>query len=241
MKVLYRISEAGYAKRKPYYVNPRNILEHFLKVFQGHDIVVIADNVSDSLYEFIKARVPTCIRTSLSNAGAFMYAVQYAIDHFNDSDKVYFAEDDYIYTRNAPKIIEEGLTIAQYSSGYDHPDKYINHKEGGPNPYIAEGGELSRVVVTASSHWKFTNSCCMTFATTVKTVKEDLDVYKKHCSTRHPYDFQLFQELILNRNRKLVSPLPSVSTHGETMWLAKFIDWEKEIKNSSSNHFDYSV
>jgi hypothetical protein len=137
---------------------------------------------------------------------------------FSDKDKVYFAEDDYIYTRNAPQIIEEGLSIAEYSSGYDHPDKYINYSDGGPNPFISEGGELT-------SHWKNTNSCCMTFATTVKTLKRDYDVYMKYCSTTHPHDFEMFYEL--TKYSSLVSCIPSVSTHGENMWL---IDWEKEFE-----------
>jgi hypothetical protein len=188
------------------------------------------------LYEFLcnYSKPDHIMRTRLSNAGAFMYAVQYAIKHFDDKDIVYFAEDDYIYTAHAPIIIEEGLNVADYSSGYDHPDKYINRSEGGPNPFITEGGEQTRVVMTPSSHWKHTNSCCMTFATTVRIIKEDLDMYKRYCGGRHPYDFQLFQDLINNRKRKLVSSIPSVSTHGEVEGLARLIDWEKEVQNQSN-------
>jgi len=231
MKILYRISNAGYAKTKPDYVNAKNIFLHFLRVFSGHDIYVIADNLNDDNYEYICNHFPKerIIRTSLSNAGAFLYAVNYAIQNFKDSDVVYFAEDDYIYKREAPRIIEEGLKIADYSSGYDHPDKYINHSEGGPNPFISEGGELTRVLTTKSSHWKFTNSCCMTFATTVKMVKEDLETYKEFCSSGHPNDFPMFCQLIAEKKRKLVSSIPGVSTHGETQWLSKFVDWEKEV------------
>ena len=108
MKVLYRISDSGYkTKIKPHYVNPKSVFSHFIKVFVNCDIYVIADNVSDETYDFIcnnisKERVT---RTTLSNAGAFMYAVNYAIQNFKDSDIVYFAEDDYIYRKNAPSII----------------------------------------------------------------------------------------------------------------------------------------
>ena len=237
MKVLYRISDAGYIKEKPNYVNPKSVFSHFINVFVNCDIYVIADNVSDETYDFIcnnisKERVT---RTTLSNAGAFMYAVDYAIQNFKDSDIVYFAEDDYIYRKNAPSIIEEGLTIADYSSGYDHPDKYIDKKKGGPNPYISEGGELTRVLITSNSHWKYTNSTCMTFAVKVKTIKEDLDIYRKHCSTNHPYDFEMFDELIKTRNRKLATSIPGVSTHGETMWLSKFVDWEMEFNLNTEN------
>ena len=92
------------------------------------------------------------------------YAVNYALKTFDLHEVVYFAEDDYIYKKNAPTIILEGLQVGDYSSGYDHPDKYINKKDGGPNPFIEDGGELTRVLLTKSSHWKLTNSCCMTFA-----------------------------------------------------------------------------
>jgi hypothetical protein len=234
MKILYRISEMGNPKNKPSYVNPKNVFLHFIRVFRNYEIYVIADNVSDDLYQFlccVNANKERVIRTSLNNSGAFMYAVNYAINNFNDDDAVYFAEDDYVYTKTAPIIIEEGLRISDYSSGYDHPDKYINYAEGGPNPHISGGGELSRVLMTSNSHWKYTNSCCMTFATTVKILKEDLDIYAKHCSGKCPGDFGMFTDLVQGKKRTLVSAIPSVSTHGETAWLAKLIDWEKEINN----------
>jgi len=169
------------------------------------------------------------MQTSLGNARSFMFCVDFAIKTFKD--KVYFAEDDYVYTKNAPKLIEEGLDIAHYSSGYDHPDKYLNYSEGGPNPFISNGGEETRVLVTKSCHWKLTNSCCMTFATTVRTISEDIEIFKKYC-VQHPLDFQIFTELTRFKSRKLASCIPGVSTHGETAWLSKFVDWEKELSSS---------
>ena len=231
MKILYRISNAGNTKIKPAFVNPINVFKHFITIFKDFEIFVVADNISDETHAFLLEHVASdhLFRTSLNNAGAFMYSVMFAINHFDDKEKVYFAEDDYIYIMHAPKILLEGLCIADYVSGYDHPDKYINVKDGGPNPFIMNGGELTRVILSPSSHWKQTNSCCMTFATTVAILKQDLEVYKKYCKTKHPYDFMMFQELINLRKRTLISPIPSVSTHGETQWLAKFVDWEKEI------------
>jgi len=231
MKVIYRISDGGYNKIKPYYVTKRGIFLHFIKIFKNYDIYVVADNVSDETYTFLCEHIDSnkIMRTRLSNAGAFMFSVKFAIEKFNDNDKIYFAEDDYIYTKDAPKIIEEGLTIADYSSGYDHPDKYINHNEGGPNPYISQGGEMTRVIISKSRHWKITNSFCMTFAVKLKTVKQDLDIYKKHCSTTHPYDFQMCLDLAQINGRRLISCIPGVSTHGETEQLSPFIDWSNEF------------
>lgn len=234
MKILYRISDGGYNKIKPYYVTKRGCFLHFLKIFNNYDIYVFADNISDDTYNFLKQNIENTkiIRTSLSNAASFMYALNFAIKNFKDDEKIYFAEDDYIYTQEAPTIIEEGLDIADYSSGYDHPDKYINHSEGGPNPFIEKGGELTRVILSKSRHWKLTNSCCMTFATTINIIKQDYDIFEKHCSTTHPYDFEIFCDLYKIKERTLVSCIPSVSSHGDTDGLAKFIDWEKEINTS---------
>jgi len=232
MKVLYRISDGGNNKLKPEYVHDKEkMFLHFINRFRHHDIYVFADNVSDTTYSFLmNTYTPAKIfRLSLGNSKSFMYTVDYAIANFNPNDVVYFAEDDYIYRANAPQIIEEGLEIAEYASGYDHPDKYINYKDGGPNRFIENGGETTRVMLTKHSHWKLTNSCCMTFATTVKVLKEDYDIFSINCMYVIPNDFNIFCELRDLNHRKLVSCIPSVSTHGEVKWLAKLIDWEKEF------------
>ena len=232
MKVVYRFSDGGYNKVKPYYVTKRGIFLHFIKRFADYDITIIADNVSEDTYSFLSSHIDSTkiIQTKLGNAKSFLFAAEYVITHFADSDMVYFAEDDYVYTKDAPKKLEEGLAIADYVSGYDHPDKYINHYDGGPNPFIYGGGEDTKVFVTQSTHWKLTNSFCMTFATRVKTVKEDWDMFTKYCTGDCPSDFELFTDLILRKKRKLISSIPGCCTHGETQWLAKFVDWEAEFR-----------
>ena len=196
MKVIYRISDGGYNKVKPAYVNKRASFLHFMKVFEGHDIYVVADNVIDSTYDFLCQYVTAdrITRTSLGNAGSFLASVKIAVNLFADEERVYFAEDDYVYTKEAPKIINEGLDIADYSSGYDHPDKYM---DDGPNPFVVGGGETTKVLITNNRHWKITNSCCMTFATTVGRMKEDYHIYKHYCSGTHPNDFHMFLILLL--------------------------------------------
>ena len=107
MIVLYRISDGGYNKIKPSYVcNKQSVFLHFLKIFKNYDIYVFADNVSENTYNFLKEHIDNkkIIRTSLSNAGSFMFSLNYVIAHFNDNEKIYFAEDDYIYKEEAPKL-----------------------------------------------------------------------------------------------------------------------------------------
>ena len=49
MKIFYRISDAGYKKNKPDYINNESCLKNFTKVFAEHsnNIFVTADNVSE--------------------------------------------------------------------------------------------------------------------------------------------------------------------------------------------------
>ena len=231
MKVLLRISNNGNKKDKlPCVDNKQTAFLHTLSIVNDpHELYVFADNVTDELYNFMVDNYDSSkiFRTHYGNAKSLIHVIDFAIEHFEDSDTIYILEDDYIHLPNALDVIEEGTSISNYSTGYDHPDKYINHSEGGPNPFINCGGETTRVVVTKSIHWKYTNSCCMTFATKLKTLKEDYDLF-----VGIPADFQLFSTLRINKQRTIASCIPSVSTHGETDWLAKFIDWNSVYENS---------
>ena len=58
VKVFYRISEAGYNKVKPDYINNENCLANFVKHFDVEDITVVADNVSQETLEMIYKYIP---------------------------------------------------------------------------------------------------------------------------------------------------------------------------------------
>ena len=47
MRVIYRISDAGYNKVKPKYITNRNYLWNAINVFKDADWTVIADNTSE--------------------------------------------------------------------------------------------------------------------------------------------------------------------------------------------------
>jgi hypothetical protein len=226
LRILYRYSDSHNNKGRPPYFSKKTCFESFIRTFHGHDIYVIADNISEETYQYLCGRLSAgrIVRTSLHNSKSFLYAVGTAIKSFVDNDLVYFVEDDYLHTKDAPRVLIEGLSIADYVSGYDHPDKYMNALDGGPNPFISDGGEVTRVMLTSSRHWKVTNSCCMTFAARVKTLKEDVAVYEAFCQATIPEDFQMWVTLF-NRGRKLISCIPAVSTHCETKWLAPLVEW----------------
>ena len=149
-----------------------------------------------------------------------------ACNELKDDDIVYICEDDYLHLPGSDILLAEGLELSNYCSTFDHYDKYINAENGG-NPAISQGGEETRVVLTKSSHWKITNSFTCTFATTVKTLKEDIDTWDKYLTGSYPRDYEAFTDLIQNKGRSLISSIPGRSTHTELPWLSPFTDWSK--------------
>ena len=228
MRIIYRISDAGYNKVKPDYINNEACLANAVKVFDDCEWSIIADNVSEETNDMIQKYVP---RSEIfyvdrgNGAATFNIALDEALK-MPDNDTVYFLENDYLHKPDSRVIIEEGFTLgASFVSLYDHPDKYLSPDKGG-NPYCQGGAEDTRVYLTDSVHWKITNSTTMTFAAEVKTLKENEEILRKFTSGTHPNDFEMFLELRKN-NKLLVTPIPGYATHGETAWLSPLTDWSK--------------
>jgi hypothetical protein len=230
MKIIYRISDAGYNKVKPDYINNENCLRNFCNVFFDyiHDIIILADNCSESTLQIIKKYIDPINIEKVSvghGAGTFNLALDKALK-WDDNEIVYFVENDYLHKPGADKIILEGFDLgAPFISLYDHPDKYKDPGQGG-NPYCEGGAEDTRVYLTDSCHWKITNSTTMTFASKVSTLKRVESILRKYTIGTHPNDFPMFLELREN-NELLITPLPGYSTHGETAWLSPLTDWSK--------------
>jgi hypothetical protein len=228
MKIVYRISDAGYSKVKPSYITNETCLKNFCNVFFDHihDIRIIADNCSEQTLAMIGKYIDPINIEKVSvghGAGTFNLALDKALK-WNDDEIVYFVENDYLHKQQSPKILNEGLDLgASFVSLYDHPDKYLDPSKGG-NPYCEGGAEDTRVYLTDSCHWKITNSTTMTFASTVATLKRTEPILRKWTVGNHPHDFQMFLELRV-QNELLVTPLPGYATHGETAWLSPLTDW----------------
>lgn len=226
MRILYRISDGSYKKERFQHANKKGCLENFLKHFPSEEITLYADNVSDETYEWLQTYDLEVIRTNGgSSAAGFRIVLDEALK-LDDTEIVYFVEDDYLHLENSRQVLLEGLERTDYVTLYDHVDKYMPASEGG-NPYIDEdAAEETKVFLTKSSHWKLTNSTTMTFAAKVKTLREDEPIWRKYIEGKHPNDFGCFIEL-RNNGRSLSSPIPGLSTHCEPMWAAPLIDWEQ--------------
>lgn len=236
IKVLYRISDGGNPKVKLENASKESCLTNAIEAFGLRNMFVFADNCGPQTTQMIQNLGITPQKIALGNAMSWRYVAKFALDNFENDQPIYLLEDDYFHHKLSAQILAEGLETGEYVTLYDHPDKYLNYSEGGPNPFIVDGGEQTIVWLSKSCHWKLTNSTTMTFATKVKTLREDWPVWIEFTSKGFPNDFGAFQRLqgigswdnrIFGKNRKLISSIPGYATHGETAWLSPLTDWSK--------------
>lgn len=226
MHCYYRISDSSYHKEKLPGTDKEYCLLNCLKAFefawnvrrkQDMEFRIIADNIvsTDTLQMIQRISERYCIpylRTEKGNAGSLRFAIHNAIQELKDYHHVYFIEDDYLHNDKAYDLLREGLHMrismddspnANYVTLFDHPDKYSS---------LYNFGETCKVYKGKLSHWRETQSTCMTFGTSIATLKEDIDVWDKWTEKKHPEDHKIFSELT-GRGRKLIVPLPGAAVH----------------------------
>lgn len=232
MKIIYRISDAGYNKVKPEYINNENCLKNALLIFPPYeyDWSIIADNISEETNDMIQKYISRdhILYVSIGHgAGTFNLALDEALQS-SDDEIIYFIENDYIHLPGSPEILEEGFELgASYMALYLHPDKFIPPFKGGNPEVDYDGGYMTKIYRGKTQLFGMFNSTTMTFAAKVKTLKEDEPILRKWTSEKHPNDFQMFLEL-RDKGSALLCPLNTYSTHGETAWLAPLYKVEQE-------------
>jgi len=228
MKIIYRISDSGYSKIKPAYINNEACLKNAIQTFPwfDHDWTILADNISEETDNMIQKHIPRNFieYVSVGHGATFNLALLDKALQEPDWQVVYFLENDYLHKPNSDKIILEGLELgSSFVSLYDHPDKYLPPSQGG-NPYCEGGAEDTRIYLTESTHWKITNSTTMTFATTEPALRRAEKTLRKYTQGTYPEDFKMFLDL-REQGELLISSIPGYATHGETAWLSPLTDW----------------
>lgn len=200
--VFYRISSESYPKPKIPGTTKEICLENFIRIF-GNKIVVVADNCHEPLLKHMENLRLKIFESNFGNSGSFRHALQMAVSLPPES-LVYFVEDDYLHLQSAPQLLTEAIHYADYVTLYDHPDKY------GP---MYDGGEVSKVFRTTSSHWRFSQSTTMTFAAQVKTLRADFQEWMAGTENQHPDDHGTFTLLGEKKQRTLAVSVPGVACH----------------------------
>lgn len=197
-------------------------LRNFLSCIDNKDkLIIFIDNSSDEFCQTVKDIHPNIIRINLGNCKSFLFAVDYAINHFNSQEKVYFIENDYLHKPNVEKYLEDGFnTGAHFVSLYDHPVLYTHNGCDIEHPYL-----LSKIFLGKKAYWRTAPYTCMTFATTVRRLIMHRDLIIEACTQPEtPLDVELFNN-IQQTGDILVSPMPGRATHLVKNLLSPFVDW----------------
>lgn len=254
---IYRISDySNPEKIKPDYASKENCLRNFIREFEADNLFVLCDNVSKETHDMVLKYVhkDRVFLSNHGNTGTFLASLGIAKRLLEDVEEerideiiFYFVEDDYIHRRGAAHILREAFLDlkADYATLYDHPDKYQNNKDeryewghgkvdldspsGVRYPkHIYGKGEDTKVLISTSAHWKRTGSTTMTWATTARNLLEDFgDMLELHTGKPLPMGGTTFK-MLAKKNKYLISPIPSFSTHAEERWLSYFVNWEEE-------------
>jgi hypothetical protein len=217
MKLYYRISDKSYPKTKLIGATKEVCFTNFIRAFaevifggegppaEDHTppMKVICDNCERNTAKMVQATGLPYTITTEGNAGSLWKTLVLALEECEDDDLVYFCEDDYLHLGSAPKLLREGIQHTDYVTLYDHPDKYTKYYNN---------GEFSKVIRTASSHWRYTASTCMTFGAKIRTLKKDMKIWEEYTSGDHPFDHDIFMSLN-NKDRRLAVCIPGVACH----------------------------
>ena len=144
---------------------------------------------------------------------------------FPSTDWVYFCEDDYMHLPDSFAKLQHCIEDVKPDliSLYDHPDRYINL----PEHNLTNG--KNDIFVSRDHHWRTIPSTGMTFAASVKCLKENQDLLEEWTYI----DFELFPRILGLRGGErlnkylMVGAIPGLATHCEDGYLSPIVDWNK--------------
>jgi hypothetical protein len=140
-------------------------------------------------------------------------------------DAIYLLENDYIHRAEWFDEINK-LDFFEvpwdYAALYDHPDKYPNYCKH-PDARFNKNNS-TKIYCTDTSHWRNTNSTCGSYVVRANIFTRDHWILRLGI-----YDFKLFFILTKILRRRLISPMPSLSTHSMDTLLAPIIQWERIV------------
>lgn len=233
MKIFFRTTSNKAGKFRPEWFSYETCFRNILNEFPKDDITVFFDGDSTTDH-FVSKYECNIVHT---NAGSEAQSFTNLIDHIltledlPDDEIVYIVEDDYLHRPGAMNVLQEAFDCldTDYVTLYDHSDKYFP----GYFERFAHGFKTN-LIFTKSAHWRTTPSTTNTFATRLKTLREDVDEHKKFSAPPLTIteDHKKFHAL-WSKGRMLVSSLPGYSTHVENMLMSPVFDWES-LSNEES-------
>jgi hypothetical protein len=234
IRIVYRSTWKDGRKPRPEYFSKSLALMSMLRAAELHDDAEIhfindGDMPEDRLAVMRRFGVHVHNTGGAGNSGSYRLAIEYVLERgWPESDLVLFQEDDYFLMPDA--VVELAAAAQrhpdiQYLTLYDHPDRYSRSDDAG----LAR----TRVIWSGTRHWRVVESSCMSFAIRVGQLRRDRWIHRLFTVGTYPRDrwiWYLSQGIGLFfwkfPKGRMISPLPSLSSHMESGQLAHGIDWE---------------
>lgn len=134
-----------------------------------------------------------------SNEKSLKYCYDLA-SSIQDSNNIYFIEDDYWHTENALSVINEGINNFDLVTGYDHMDRYTRTDD------ITYGKDY--IKLSENHYWRTAESTTCTWAVSRALYNKIENIAKEELLNDRNFFRKLYQS-----NIRLHTPIPSVSTH----------------------------
>jgi hypothetical protein len=187
----------------------------------------------------------------IGNQATFRRQLEILLEQ-QDSNVVYFAEDDYVYLPGQFRCMIDLLLAhkdVDFVSPYDHPDCYAMDLHAQPK----------WLKVYGDKHWRTAASTCLTFLTTRETLRKTQTVFRSYkrrsfdCSlwlsltkrrvfnplffSRHLIQDPFFcrivlkswlycwQQILFGRKWMLWVPIPGIATHLDCNAMSPNVDW----------------
>ncbi len=220
---------------------PDEFKDMFARYFQARDLVFIS--------------LP-----QVGNEATFARQIETLLKQ-DESDVVYFAEDDYFYLPGQFRCMINFLLVndgVDFVSPYDHLDCYTMDLHREPKWLRAYGGR----------HWRTASSTCLTFLTKKKTLQKTQAVFRSYkrrsldCSIwlsltkRRLFNpffvarqlienrfickiilkswLYCWRQILFGRIWKLWVPIPAVATHLDVNALSPTVEWQRLIELAES-------
>lgn len=244
LHVLYRLYPPESDKRRPAYHSKvlclRSVVRALAEV-PGSRLVLLVD-AKDLPAEYAAVLPPgteVAFLGGIGNGRSYHAQMRWLRDAADD-DLVYLSEDDYLYTRDAfASFVAAAAEMPEvdYFCLYDHPDRYTRDDDvplPGPRQVWIGGGR----------HWRWAESAAMSFGGRAGTFRADARVHARFAPRGSFRDNVVMRALRYNDRRfwrlmqglrpywwkrprrRLASPMPSLSTHMDTDFMAPLVDWE---------------
>lgn len=222
-----------------------------------YKMYVVLDSCPSKYKKLFKEEIPSerleiLEFSEMGNSGTFNKQIDTLLSQ-DESDTVYFAEDDYLYSKDS---FSDMLSVINHKgvdfvSPYDHPDYYQDEIESEKPDHIKGLHNYRSEVMFEKRHWRTVSSTTCTFLTTkskLEEAKECLELYPKlgdygmwltltkikRSSYSLPKTLEMYfwarWKLISGNRYNLVTPIPSIATHMDELYLAKGINWTNIIE-----------